>query len=116
MECECHLLLIAGAVLAQDNEQSNSTSQNLPHLAFTFTYSRNMVSLDPTHEAITDDETKTIDEAVAALTAEELRKKTEIQCKHYLKHHLLTNDRKGGTLKGQRVQTFQAELTLLPRP
>ncbi len=48
-----------------------------------------MVSLDPTHEATTDDETETIDEAAAALAAEELKKKTEIQCEHYLKRHLL---------------------------
>ncbi|PBK82388.1 P-loop containing nucleoside triphosphate hydrolase protein [Armillaria gallica] len=48
-----------------------------------------MVSLGPTHEATTDDETETIDEAAAALAAEELKKKTEIQCEHYLKRHLL---------------------------
>ncbi|PBK66242.1 P-loop containing nucleoside triphosphate hydrolase protein [Armillaria solidipes] len=48
-----------------------------------------MVSLNPTHEATTDDETDTIDEAAAALAAEELKKKTEIQCEHYLKRHLL---------------------------
>ncbi|KAK0194293.1 P-loop containing nucleoside triphosphate hydrolase protein [Armillaria mellea] len=50
-----------------------------------------MVSLDPTHAATTEDET-TIDEAAAALAAEELKKKTEIQCEHYLKRHLVYED------------------------
>ncbi|KAK0484855.1 P-loop containing nucleoside triphosphate hydrolase protein [Armillaria novae-zelandiae] len=51
-----------------------------------------MVSLDPTHEATTDNANETIDEAAAALAAEELKKKTEIQCEHYLKRHLLYED------------------------
>ncbi|KAK0223735.1 P-loop containing nucleoside triphosphate hydrolase protein [Armillaria fumosa] len=53
-----------------------------------------MVSLDPTHEATTDNETEITDEAAAALAAEELKKKTEIQCEHYLKRHLLYEDYK----------------------
>ncbi|KAK0205263.1 P-loop containing nucleoside triphosphate hydrolase protein [Desarmillaria ectypa] len=49
-----------------------------------------MVSLDPTLEDISEDHIATSeDEAAAEMAAAELKKKTEVQCEHYLQRHLL---------------------------